>query len=77
MAVRWAVKTLRSDWWTAENWLELRLRKYITMDVFRWGSIIFSKLPNADGEWESQVLLDVPDGGGRRSRRYGIRNPIL
>ena len=49
VAVRSAVHTLRTEYWTPANWLELRLCKYIAMGVFRLGGKLFSKLQDADG----------------------------
>eukprot|EP00965_Chrysotila_dentata_P110437 3648720-Pleurochrysis_carterae.AAC.1 len=75
LAVRSAIATLRDKYWTAESWLELRLKKYISMRVFKFGAKIFSHQMNADGEWERQMLLPVPDSS-RRSKRYGIRRDL-
>eukprot|EP00965_Chrysotila_dentata_P233642 6199710-Pleurochrysis_carterae.AAC.1 len=45
------------------------------MGVFRIGAKLFSHLMNADGEWEPQALLPMPDSS-RRSKRYGIRSDL-
>eukprot|EP00965_Chrysotila_dentata_P210870 6186150-Pleurochrysis_carterae.AAC.1 len=72
IAVRWAIKELRNNHWTAENWLELRLKKFLKVDVFRWGARLFSrKLDQSTGQWLPQMLLPLPDGS-KRSREEGI-----
>ena len=37
VAVRWAVGELNGKWWTAHNWLELRLKKFLSMRVITVG----------------------------------------
>ena len=76
VAVRWAFDEMRASWWTAQNWLELRLKKFLTMRVFRYGSKLFSKTLNADGEWVRAVLLPVPSPQWR-ARQDGIYSPLF
>ena len=65
VAVRSAVHTLRTHYWTAGNWLELRLCKYIAMGVFTMGTKLFSKVQDADGSWVSPVLVPAPSNLNR------------
>ena len=60
VAVRSAVHTLRTEYWTPANWLELRLCKYIAMGVFTLGGKLFSKRQDTDGCWRTQVLVPLP-----------------
>eukprot|EP00965_Chrysotila_dentata_P101190 3341714-Pleurochrysis_carterae.AAC.2 len=68
LAARWVVKELRDKYRTTENWLELRLKKCISMNVFKLGAKLFSRLMKVDGEWEAQILLVVPDLSRRAKR---------
>ena len=69
VAVRSAIHTLRTEYWTPANWLELRLCKYIATSVFRFGGKLFSKLQDADGCWRTQVLVPFPSITGTKHGR--------
>ena len=76
VAVRAAVYNLREKYWTAENWLELRLCKYIATGVFRLGHKLFSMVQNSDGVWESQVLVPMPSNINR-ARQDHVYSALL
>ena len=60
MGVRQAIGKLRDEYWTPDNWLELRLSKYLSTGIFRAGHKLFSMLQNKEGVWEHQELVPVP-----------------
>ena len=76
VAVRSAVHTLRTEYWTPGNWLELRLCKYIAMGVFTLGGKLFSKRQDTDGCWRTQVLVPLPSNLNR-AKQDQISPPIL
>ena len=65
VAVRSAIHHLRTKHWTAGNWLELRLCKYIATGVFKFGTRLFSKVQKDDGSWEQPVLVPMPSNRNR------------
>ena len=69
VAIRSTVYELREKYWTAENWLELRLCKYIATGVFRLGHKLFSMVQNNDGVWE--VTGSRADAGEWKSSQAG------
>jgi hypothetical protein len=71
VAVRWAIGELNSKWWTAHNWLELRLKKFLYMRVFTLGGKLFSRKQDADGVWQHAVLLPLLSPAWR-ARQDGI-----
>ena len=75
VAVRGAVHTLRTQFWTPANWLELRLCKYIAMGVFTLGTKLFSRKQDSDGVWQPQVLLPMP-ANRNRGKQEQIFSPI-
>ena len=75
VAVRFAIGELREKFWTAENWLELRLCKYIATGVFRVGHKLFSMLQNDDGVWQKQTLVPSPKNMNR-ARQDHIYGPL-
>ena len=87
VGIRAAIFELRQKYWTPENWLELRLTKYIAGGVFRLGHKLFSMIQNGDGVWERQVLVPAPSNLNRvyiiymaisQCRRlFGIPTPSL
>ena len=76
VAVRSSVHHLREKYWTAGNWLELRLCKYISMAVFSFGGRLLSKVQRDDGSWERPVLLPAP-ANQNRARQDHIFGPML
>lgn len=66
---------MRKKYWTPDNWLELRLCKYIAMGVFTMGTKLFSKLQDTDGEWKRQVLVPAPSNM-HRTRQDQVFGPI-
>jgi hypothetical protein len=76
VAVRWAFRELNTNWWTAHNWLELRLKKFLTMRVFQLGGKLFSRKQNADGAWQPAVLMPLPTPA-KRARQDGIYTPLF
>jgi hypothetical protein len=75
LGARQAVYDLREKYWTAENWLELRLTKYIATGVFRLGYKLFSMVQNDEGAWERQVLVAAPSNLNR-ARQDFIYGPL-
>ena len=75
VAVRWAFEEMREKWWTAHNWLELRLKKYVPNGVYVYGHKLFSKLQDADGIWQRQVFLPIPTPAWR-ARQDQIYTPV-
>ena len=76
VAVRWAIRELNGKWWTAHNWLELRLKKFLSMRVFSLGGKLFSRKQDADGVWQRAVLLPQPSPRWR-ARQDGIYTPLF
>ena len=70
VGIRAAVYELREKYWTAENWLELRLTRYIASGVFRLGHKIFSMVQDSDGVWERQVLVPTPSNKNRAKQDH-------
>ena len=60
LAVRDAIAKLRAEWWTAANWLEMRVVKHLSCSVFEFGHRLFSKTQSDDGEWSRAFLLPAP-----------------
>ena len=75
VGVRAAVYHLREKYWTPENWLELRLTKYIAMGVFTVGHKLFSMLQSDDGLWQRQILVPAPSNLNR-ARQDFIYGPL-
>lgn len=75
VAVRASIYTLREKFWTAENWLELRLLKYIATSVFKVGHKLFSMKQSDDGVWERQTLIPAPSNLNR-ARQDHIYGPL-
>ena len=75
VAVRWAFEEMREKWWTAHNWLELRLKKFVPNGVYVFGHKLFSKLQDADGIWQRQVFLPIPTPVWR-ARQDNIFTPL-
>jgi hypothetical protein len=76
VAVRWAVGELNGKWWTAHNWLELRLKKFLSMRVFTVGGKLFSRKQDSDGAWQRAVLLPLPQPAWR-ARQDDIYTPLF
>ena len=79
LAARSAITKLQSEWWTAENWLELRLKKFLPMSVFTLGHKLFSKTEGENGRWVSATLLPGPirdEGEWGDAHKWGIRGPL-
>ena len=76
VAVRWAVGELNAKWWTAHNWLELRLKKFLSMRVFTLGGKLFSRKQDRDGVWARAVLMPIPVPA-YRARQDGIYTPLF
>ena len=76
LAVREAIQDLRDNWWTPANWLELRLKKYLSMRVFTHGHKLFSKKLGADGVWRRATFMKVP-GPRHKARKDGIYRDMM
>ena len=76
VAVRWAVGEMNANWWTAHNWLELRLKKFLSMRVFTLGGKLFSQKQDAEGSWQRAVLMPIP-APAWRARQDGIYTPLF
>ena len=76
VAARWVISELNTNWWTAHNWLELRLKKFLTMRVFKLGAKLFSRKQDRDGVWKRVVLLPVPSPAWR-GRQDCIYTPLF
>lgn len=75
VGIRAAIYDLREKYWTPENWLELRLCKYISTGVFRLGHKLFSMVQNEDGAWKREVLIPAPQNLNR-ARQDHVYGPL-
>ena len=75
LAVRWAIMVLKEKWWTPYNWLELRLKKFISISTFAFAHRIFSKTENSEGRWEVAYLLPHPTPYNKAAAQ-GIYGPL-
>ena len=75
VGIRTAIYDLREKYWTPENWLELRLCKYISTGVFRLGHKLFSMVQNEDGAWKREVLIPAPQNLNR-ARQDHVYGPL-
>ena len=73
--VRDAFETMKKDWWTPYNWLELRLKKYISHSTFAFAHRIFSQAEDSEGKWNRVALLPMPTPQWR-ARAHGIFSPF-
>ena len=76
LAVRDAIAYLKEHFWTAENWLELRILKYVPMSVFCMAHNLLSKKQDEHGLWHPAVLLKIP-GKVWRARKDGIFSHLM
>ena len=84
LAVRDSIRKLRSEWWTASNWFELKVVKHLSTSVLEFGDKLFCKTQNNNGEWTRGELLPAPPfvSENRRWKIWGamgvpsiVRNP--
>ena len=76
LAVKAAFGEMKAKWWTPMNWLELRLKKYLSTRVFTHGHKIFSKHLHSDGIWRRSIFMAVP-GPRAAARKDGIFGPLF
>ena len=75
LAIRWAFTHMKEHWWTPYNWLELRLKKFISISAFTFAHRVFSKTENDEGKWEPATLLPMPTPH-HRAEAFGIFGPM-
>lgn len=73
--VRDALQKLKTEWWTPYNWLELRLKKFISHSTFAYAHRIFSQTEDSEGRWNRVPLLPMPSPQWR-ARAFGIYAPL-